>query len=419
MQGEASFDVGRAATEAREASRLVACLPTATKDAVLGELAARIGAASAEILHANKADLEQWGREGLGGAKLRRLELSEASLTQLRSGVLHVAALPDPVGKVTRDERVPSGLRVRKVRAPLGVILMIYESRPNVTVDAFCLAFKAGNACLLKGGKEAARSNRVLMRLCRESLGACGAPLGAVQLVDTSDRERLAELLRMEDRIDLVIPRGSKELIRAVREQSRIPTIQHFEGVNHIYVDEGADLGMAVEVCATAKTSAPATCNAVECLLVHEKIAGAFVPRIAERFAREGVELRADEAARALAPGAAAAAPGDWGQEFLDLVCAMRVVGSMDEAIAHIERYGSNHTEAILTRDEGRAEEFTARVQSSVVMVNASTRFNDGFQLGLGAEIGISTSRMHAYGPMGLEELTTQRYVVVGDGQTR
>jgi glutamate-5-semialdehyde dehydrogenase len=407
------------AAAAREASRRLAFLPTDEKNAALLDLASGLESRRGEVLAASARDMAAAERAGLGGPKLRRLELGEKGLTQLIEGVRQVAALPDPVGEVTRDRVVPSGLRVRKVRAPLGVIMMIYEARPGVTIDAFALCFKAGNACILKGGREAAESNAVLARIARDALQGCGLPEAALTLITTSDRDEIRQLLSMESQIDLVIPRGGESLIRFVHEHSRIPTVQHFQGVCHALVDASADLEMALDICVTGKTSAPATCNALECVLVHEEVARRFVPALAERCAAAGVELRGDGLVTSLAPSAKQAVEDDWGREFLDLILAARVVKGLDEAIAHIQRYGSGHTDAIITKDRASAERFTAEVQSSCVLVNASTRFNDGFQLGLGAEIGISTSRVHAFGPMGLEELTTQRYVVEGSGQVR
>lgn len=407
------------ALAARNATTVLACLPTAAKNAVLEDLARGLEASVAEVLAANAIDLREAAAAGLPEAKLARLRLSDASLAQLVAGVRQVAGLPDPVGEVTRERVVPSGLRVRKVRIPLGVIAMIYEARPGVTVDAFALCFKSGNACILKGGKEARHSSAALAQPAWAALQKHGVPEAALAAVSDMSREGLSELLTLDTLIDLVIPRGGQELIRFVAEHSRIPTIQHFQGVCHIYVDASADLERALEVCVTAKTSAPATCNAAECVLVHRAIAPAFVPRLAERLTAAGVELRGDETVCRLASSAVAAAPEDFGREFLDLIMAARVVADTDEAVAHIRRYGSNHTEAILSHDAASIRRFTEGVQSSCVAVNASTRFNDGFQLGLGAEIGISTSRLHAYGPMGLEELTTQRYVVEGEYHTR
>ncbi len=425
------MDVAALAGRAKEASRLTAVLPTETKNAVLTTLAGLIETRGKEILAANEADLVAAREAGLSAPKVARLGLTEAAVGQMAKGVRLVAALPDPVGVVTTDRKVESGLRVRRVRAPLGVIAMIYEARPGVTVDAFALCFKAGNACVLRGGKEAAGSNGALAGLVHEALAAHGAPVDALVNLSGTAREDLAMLLTLSQSIDLVIPRGGRELIELVTRTAagRIPTIQHFQGVCHIYVDAAADVEMAVEICATAKTSAPATCNALECVLVHRDIAAAFIPPMLARFAVDGVEVRGTPTVIGLAPSGLKetvdggnlrqAAPEDFGREFLDLIVAMRIVPGMDAAIEHIATYGSNHTEAIVSQDADAAEAFTARVQSSCVLVNASTRFNDGFSLGLGAEIGISTSKLHAYGPMGLEELTTQRWVVMGSGQTR
>ena len=414
--------VRAAAKAARAASRRVATLTSERKNAVLLELASAIERERAQVLAANAEDLHAGRHAGLSGPKLQRLVLNEKSLEHMAAGLRQVAALPDPVGQVTRDTRVQSGLRVRKVRAPLGVVAMIYEARPGVTVDAFALCLKAGNACVLRGGKEAQHSNAVFSGLAHAALEAADVPREALVNMSGTSREALETLLTLSGEIDLVIPRGGVELIKFVHERSRIPTIQHFQGVCHIFVDESADVEQAVKVCVSAKTSAPATCNALECVLVHKNAADAVVPRLAEAYRQAGVEVRGSPLVRALAADVTPALPEDFGREFLDLVVAMRVVQGLDEAIEHIATYGSNHTDAILTRDlgpGGAAERFVREVGSSCVLVNASTRFNDGFQLGLGAEIGISTSRIHAYGPMGLEELTTQRWVVEGDGQTR
>jgi glutamate-5-semialdehyde dehydrogenase len=402
------------AEAARDAARVVGSLPRAEKDAVLLDVAAALAAQERELLEASARDVAAAEASGLSRAKLARLALSGNGLAQMAEGLRQIAAMEDPIGAVTRHSRTPAGLDVRKVRAPLGVIAMIYEARPGVTIDAFALCFKAGNACILKGGKEAAHANAALASIVHRALKARGLPEGAAAVESTLGRDQLRELLTCEDCIDLVIPRGGVELIRFVHEHSRIPTVQHFQGVCHIFVDASADVERAVEVCVNAKTSAPATCNAAECVLVHRAIASEFVPRLVAAMASRGVEVRGDGAVRALAPEAIAAQEADFGAEFLDLILACRVVEELDEAIAHIHRFGSNHTEAILTREEGNARVFTERVRSSCVIVNASTRFNDGFQLGLGAEIGISTSRVHAYGPMGLEELTTQRWIVQG-----
>lgn len=413
------------ARAAHAASRWVATASTEKKNAILRDLADRIEADRASILGANAQDMAEAKKAGLAPAKLRRLAMTERSIAALAAGVRTVAALPDPVGAVTRDDVVPSGLRARKVRCPLGVVMMIYEARPGVTIDAFSLCFKAGNACVLKGGHEAARSNTALARLAHEALRAHGAgeaETAALSLVTTNDREQIRALLGLEGVIDLVIPRGGESLIRFVHEHARVPTVQHFRGVCHIYVHAAADLAMALEIIATAKTSAPAACNAVECALIDEAIADEFLPRLIARAGADGFEIRGDARTLSLAAGAAhvhAADADDWGREYLDLILAVRVVGGLDAALEHIARFGSHHTEAIVTRDERAAAEFTRRVDASCALVNASTRFNDGFQLGLGAEIGISTSKIHAYGVMGLEELTTQRWIVTGAGQTR
>jgi len=412
-------EIETTARQLRDASGAVALLPTVVKNDVLKDLADRLERDVATILRANEEDLAAARAAGLGDAKLRRLALTEASVAQMADGVRQVAALSDPVGEVTRDDHVASGLRVQQVRCPLGVIMMIYEARPNVTVDAFALCFKAGNACLLKGGREAMRSNSALATSIHASLVEQHVPPQVMALLTTSDREAMKQLLGLDGYIDLVIPRGGVDLIRFVAEHSRIPVVKHDRGVCHIFVDASADPEQAIEICATAKTSAPATCNAVECVLVHGDIAPSFVPRLVERCHRDGVEVRGDAGICKLSSLAVAANDEDWGHEYLDLIVSVRIVPDFDAAIAHIKQYGSNHTEAIVTGDEASAQRFTRTVQASCTIVNASTRFNDGYQLGLGAEIGISTSKLHAYGPMGLRELTTQRYVVLGSGQTR
>lgn len=413
--------IERTARAAREAGRAIAALPGETKDAVLRTLADGIESQRALLLAANTKDMDNARASGITDAKLRRLELTESGLGQLGESLRQIASMDDPVNQISRAWDVPSGLRVERVRTPLGVIAMIYEARPGVTADAFALCFKAGNACVLKGGHEANASNRALAILAHAALRQHGVPEAALSLITTSDRDEIRHLLSLSDDIDLVIPRGGETLIRIVHEHSRIPTVQHFHGVCHIFVDESADVDTAVDIVATAKTSGPATCNAAECVLVHEGIADRFVPAFVARCAADGVEIRGDDGfrGRADSPGLVAANDHDWGTEFLDLIIAARVVGSIDGAIAHIARFGSDHTDAILTGDDANAQRFRREVTSSCVIVNASTRFNDGFQLGLGAEIGISTSRVHWYGPMGLEGLTCERFVVVGDGQRR
>ena len=411
--------IERLARDAKAAAHAVASLPTETKNAVLLDLAGRLQDRRDDVIAANAEDMDAARASGLATAKLRRLEITAKGVDQMAEGLRQIAAMPDPVGAVSKSWTTPEGLNVEKVRTPLGVIAMIYEARPNVTIDAFSLCFKAGNACMLKGGREANASNTFLAALARESLTAHGAPEHAINAITTSDRDAMRHMLTLDDALDLVIPRGGETLIRFVHEHSRVPTVQHFHGVCHIYVDAEADLDAAINICLTAKTSGPATCNAAECLLVHKDVAERFIPEFAKRCAEAGVELRGDDRTRALASGVNEATDADWGHEYLDLILACRVVDSLDDAIAHIAAYGSNHTEAILTTNDATAEAFTHNVHSSCVLVNASTRFNDGFQLGLGAEIGISTSRVHAYGPMGLAELTIERYVVRGKNHAR
>lgn len=412
--------IDQLARAARQASRIVANCSSAARAAVIHDLAQRIDAHHAEILAANGCDLEAARADNLPAAKLQRLSLSPAKLHAMRTGLGIIADWPDPVGAITHARSLPNGLHVERVRTPLGVIAMIYEARPGVTIDAFALCLKAGNACILKGGREAARSNELLASLVHASLEAHALPPAAMACITTSDREELKHLLRLKDDIDLVIPRGGESLIRFVCEHSQIPTVQHFKGVCHAYVDRQVDIDQALDIVATSKTSAPATCNALECVLVHREIAPRFFPKLVQRADANGFLLRADERLLGLAPTAScvqAANDADWGCEYLDLILAIKVVDSMDDAIDHIHRFGSNHTETILTTDEAAAADFRSRVRSSCVLSNASTRFNDGFQLGLGAEIGISTSRIHAYGPMGIESLTIERFVVRGSGQ--
>jgi len=397
---------------AKAASHELSARSTDQKDAVLLALADEIEASHEVILAANETDMSAARTAGLAEARLRRLQLTAEALTQVAEGLRQIVTLPDPVGRVVAERTVASGLRVKQVGCPIGVIAIIYEARPAVTIDAFALCFKAGNACILKGGREAGESNRVFTSIARGVLERHGFPAACLTALITSDREQLRRLLTLDQYVDLVIPRGGASLIRFVHENSRIPTVQHFHGVCHTYVDDAADLERALRICVTAKTSAPSACNALECVLVHEAVAAAFVPALVDAFMAEGVEVRGDPAVRALAASVVAASDEDWGREFLDLVVAVRIVPDVAAAIDHIRTYGSNHTESVITTDASTAARFTREVQSSCVLVNASTRFNDGFQLGLGAEIGISTSRVHAYGPMGLEELTVRRYIV-------
>ena len=412
-------EVRRAAEAARDAARKVATLTTEQKNNYLRDLAGALVAAEKDILRANAADITRAEEEGLSTPKLKRLGISAESIGQMAEGLRQVADLEDPVAQITRDRTLESGLRVKRVRCPLGVVMMIYESRPNVTIDAFSLCFKSGNACILKGGKEAQESNEALAAVIHTTLREHDLPEEALVLVGSGGREAVAELLTFDDCIDLVIPRGGETLIRYVSDNSSIPTVQHFHGICHVYVDVDADIERALEISVTGKTSAPATCNATEAVLVHEEVAPTFLPDLVARYHEAGVEVRGDETVRRINPDVATAAADDWGREFLDMIVAVKVVPDMDAAIDHIRRFGSDHTDTIVTENAETAQAFTRRVQSSCTLVNASTRFNDGFQLGMGAEIGISTSRVHAYGPMGLEELTSQRFVVEGAGHVR
>jgi glutamate-5-semialdehyde dehydrogenase len=350
---------------------------------------------------------------------LDRLELSERRIGEMAGGLRAVAALPDPVGRSLGRRRRPNGLLIVKRRVPIGVILIVYESRPNVTADAAALCVKAGNAVILRGGKEAFHSNQAIAGALQAGGAAAGLPEHAVQFVATTDRDAVRELVRMHDRVDLAIPRGGESLIRAVVEQARVPVIKHYKGVCHVYVDAAADLDMALKIVENAKCQRPGVCNAMETLLVHEAVAPAFLPRLRELCARRGVEVRADAAARGLVPSFKEATEEDWYAEYLDLILALRVVSGVEEAIDHVNHYGSRHSDAIVTGDPAAARAFTRGVDSACLYVNASTRFTDGGEFGLGAEMGISTDKLHARGPMGLEELTTYKYIVEGVGQVR
>lgn len=407
------------ARDGRDASRLMAKAATEAKNRAIQATAALLRGRQDQIRAENERDLAAAEKAGLAGAKLDRLRITDRVLEEMATGLEEVAQLPDPVGAVTRMWSRPNGLQVGRMRIPLGVISIIYESRPNVTVDAAGLCLKAGNAVILRGGSEAIHSNGVLTRLLQEACREGGLPDKAVQLVGTTDRHAVTELLRQEELIDLVIPRGGESLIRFVVEHAKMPVLKHYKGVCHIFVDEDADLDMAETICMNAKVQRPGVCNAMETLLVHDKVADVFLPRLARSLTAAKVELRGCPRTLALLPQIKAATPDDWGREFLDLILAVRIVPDMAVAVQHIETYGSQHTDAIITSDYRRAHQFLQLVDSSVVLVNASTRFNDGYQLGLGAEIGISTSKLHAFGPMGVEELTTTKFVVYGNGQIR
>jgi len=407
------------AKNARQAASAVANLSSAEKDEALVEMAEQLIHHTDYLVEENEKDVEVARKKGLSKAMIDRLTLDEKAIRAMARGLEEVAALPDPVGKVTSMWRRPNGLLVGRMRIPLGVIGIIYESRPNVTADAAALCLKAGNAVILRGGSEAIHSNLALSLILRGVLRVKGLPENAIQLVPMVDREAVNMLLQLEEYIDLIIPRGGEDLIRAVVSQSRIPVIKHYKGVCHVFVDASADLDMAVRICMNAKVQRPGVCNAMETLLVHKSVAGVFLPAAAEALEKAGVVLRGCERTRAVLPGLEEATEKDWHEEYLDLVLAVRVVDGIDEAIRHIEQYGSLHTESIVTRDYDNAQRFLREVNSSTVLVNASTRFSDGFQLGLGAEIGISTTKLHAFGPMGLEELTTQKFIIYGSGQIR
>jgi glutamate-5-semialdehyde dehydrogenase len=407
------------AARAKQASRELRTLGSAEKNRALELMADRLLARRSEILAENEKDVTAAEKGGLSSSMIDRLTLDEKTIRAITDGLREVATLPDPVGQVTGMWRRPNGLRVGRIRIPIGVIGFIYESRPNITVDAAALCLKSGNAVILKGGSEAIHSNIVLENILQEALREAGIAQAAVQIIPTVEREAVNLLLGLEDRVDLIIPRGGEELIRFVATHTRIPVLKHYKGVCHIYVDEFADISTAEEVCFNAKVQRPGVCNAMETLLVHEKISPAFLPSMVERFRGAGVEIRGCPKAVGLIPELRPAEESDWPAEFLDLILAVKVVTDMEEALEHIETYGSRHTEAIVTRDYDRSQRFLMEVDSSVVLVNASTRFNDGQQLGLGAEIGISTSKLHAFGPMGLEELTTTKFIVYGHGQVR
>jgi glutamate-5-semialdehyde dehydrogenase len=411
--------VQQMAKEARDAARQLGALSRGVKDRVILRVAELLGERQSQIQAANRQDVETAQAQGHAAAFLDRLTLTDKVFAAMIKGLKEVAALPDPVGAVTGMWVRPNGLKVGRQRIPLGVIGFIYESRPNVTVDAAALCLKSGNAVILKGGKEALESNLALARVMQEALAEAGAPQAAVQVIPSVAREATLALLQQDELVDLIIPRGGEGLIRFVAEHSRIPVLKHYKGVCHIFVDASADLEMAAEVCFNAKVQRPGVCNAMETMLVHEAVAPEFLPRMFARFRQAKVELRGCPRTREIYPQVIPAQAEDWGAEFLDLILAVRVVPDLDAALDHIARYSSNHTEAIITRDYARAQRFLTEVDSSVVLVNASTRFNDGGELGLGAEIGINTSKLHAFGPMGLEELTTTKFIVYGDGQVR
>ena len=406
------------AKRAKAASVMLRRVAPGTKSAAIKAMGARLKSRLSDILEANKADLAQAKADRLSDAKLDRLKLDEKRVDEIVKGLDAVSAQSDPVGKVFDERKAPSGITCKRVRVPIGVILMIYESRPNVTAEAAAICLRSSNAVILKGGHEAARTNRMIASCLQGAITQEGVPGDSIQVVE-GGHEAVDELLQLDRHIDLVIPRGGESLIQAVAEKSRIPVIKHYKGNCHVYVDEAAEPIMARTIVVNAKTQRPGTCNAAEKLLIHERVAEKLLPQIAERLIKAGVKLRGDEAARRLVKDMKAASEQDWGEEYLDLIMSVRVVKDVDEAIRHINQYGSAHTDAIVTANEQTAKRFLNEVDSSSVMWNCSTRLADGGQYGLGAEIGISTDRLHARGPMGAEELTCLKWIVTGEGQLR
>ena len=407
------------AKNAKLASQKLVNISTDIKNQVLRRVAQKIREKKEELKKINEKDVNQAIAQGKSKAFIDRLTLNDKVIEGMAKGLEDVAMLPDPVGEIVKMWRRPNGLLVGRIRIPLGVIAMIYESRPNVTIDAAGLCFKSGNAVILRGGKEALNSNLALGKIFQETLKEFGLPEEAVQVIPTPDRAIMEYMLELEEYIDLIIPRGGEGLIRFVTEKARMPVIKHYKGVCHVYVDNEANLQMAKEIAINAKCQRPGVCNAMETLLVHKDIADKFLPELAEEYKKFNVELRGCSETLKYIPWAKPATEEDWYAEYLDLILAVKIVKDIDEAIEHISKYGSNHTEAIVTENYSKAMKFLKEVDASVVLVNASTRFNDGGELGLGAEIGISTTKIHAYGPMGLEELTTTKFIVFGNGQIR
>lgn len=412
-------EVREMARKAKFASRQLAQLSTSIKNKVLLDMADDLEHHQERLIKENQKDLTAGKKSCLSPALIDRLRLTPSIIHGIAEGLREVARLPDPVGEVLKMWKRPNGLMVGRMRIPLGVIGIIYESRPNVTADAAGLCLKSGNSVILKGGSEASHSNQAIGQILQKVLVKMGLPQEAIQIFPHSEREAIREMLQLEDEIDLIIPRGGEGLIRFVASHSKIPVVKHYKGVCHIFVDETADLEIATRVCLNAKVQRPGVCNAMETLLVHEKVASRFLPKIGKALQKEGVELRGCPQTKKILSHIKEAREKDWFEEYSDLILSIKVVKGIQEAIEHIARYGSLHTEAILTSDYQNAQKFLKEVHSSCVLVNASTRFNDGYELGLGAEIGISTSKLHAFGPMGLEELTTTKFIVYGEGQIR
>ncbi|MEM1108627.1 MAG: glutamate-5-semialdehyde dehydrogenase [Planctomycetota bacterium] len=408
------------AQAARKAALALTAVPGRTRDDALRYTADALVANAETLKTANAKDLEAGRANGLASAMLDRLALDDARIQNMADAVRQIADQPDPVGRILDGRVLPNGIRLSKVRVPLGTVLIIFESRPNVTCDAAALCLKSGNAAILRGGKEALHSNAAIADCVKAGLDKAGIPTDAVQLVGTTDRAAVGELLKLDELLDVCIPRGGESLIRAVVEQSRIPVIKHYTGNCHVYVDQHADPDMAVDICVNAKTQRTGVCNAAETILFHQDAVDAgLVQRVGEALLAKGVELRADTRSLSVLPAAKPAEESDWSEEYLDLIVALRVVDSLEDAVAHINRYGSKHTDAIVTKDLAAADRFVQSVDTANAMVNCSTRFSDGQQYGLGAEIGISTDKLHSRGPMGAEDLTTYKWVARGDGQVR
>ncbi|MGC8625278.1 MAG: glutamate-5-semialdehyde dehydrogenase [Phycisphaerae bacterium] len=412
-------EILKMARQARQAARQLAALNGLARNGVLLRLADGMMAHQSELLEANAADLRQAKQDNMALPMISRLTLTENKLHAMAAGVREIAGQTDPVGQTIAAYDRPNGLRIEKRRVPIGVIAIIYESRPNVTSDAAALCLKSGNACILRGGKESIRSNQAIAKIIRECLQAAQIDPNAVQLIATTDHAAVGVLVTAEGLVDLAIPRGGESLIRAVVEQATIPVIKHYKGVCHVYIDKDADVDMAVNVAYSAKVDGYAVCNTAECILVHKDVSARILPRLAAKFRAAKVEMRADARSQGLLQNAKLAVESDWGAEFLDLIVAIKQVNSIDEAIAHITQYGSQHTDAIITRDLNAANKFIQNVDSASVMVNASTRWADGFEYGLGAEIGISTDKLHARGPMGAADLCTYKFIVTGNGHVR
>jgi glutamate-5-semialdehyde dehydrogenase len=405
--------------KAQIAAREMVSLTTDKKKEILNAMAAEITNQKELIKSANRKDLQAGEENGLSAAMLDRLELTDKRIDGIVQGIVDVSALPDPIGNIISEITRPNGLIIKKVRVPIGVIGIIYESRPNVTADATSLCIKSSNAVILRGGSEAFNSNAAICSALQVGGKMKGLPENAVQFINSTDREAVRELVQLENKVDLIIPRGGESLIRAVVEMARVPVLKHYKGVCHTFVDESADIKKAIEICKNAKCQRPGVCNAMETLIVHENIAGIFLPKIARELQLNGVEIRGDEPSRKIIPEVNTASEEDWYEEYLDLILSVKVVQDIQGAIDHINKYGSQHSDAIITESEENQKIFTQNVDSAAVYVNASTRFTDGGEFGMGAEMGISTDKLHARGPVGIEELTTYKYVIIGDGQIR